>query len=104
MERKDSGNTQARIAWGGDNYIISDGLSTDYYINLQKEKVAQEKKGAGFARFCSFLESQEIANSSDLYRSLDDIIREKKAQHVAFFIRISFLEGTAKSYVPTQEC
>lgn len=51
MEQKESGNMQARIAWGGDNYIFSDGLSTEYYINLQKEKVAQEKKGVEFVLF-----------------------------------------------------
>ena len=51
METKENEREQARIAWGGDNYIISDGLSTEYYINLQKEKAALVKKGAGLVLF-----------------------------------------------------
>ena len=36
--------SKARVAWGGDRYIINDGKSTDYYIQLQKEKVARENR------------------------------------------------------------
>lgn len=41
--RKDE--KKPRIAWGGDRYFLSDGLPTEYFINLQKEKVMREKKG-----------------------------------------------------------
>ena len=42
--RKDE--KKPRIAWGGDRYFLSDGLPTEYFINLQKEKVLREKKGS----------------------------------------------------------
>ena len=35
---------KARIAWGGDRYNMSDGKPTEYYINLQREKVQREQR------------------------------------------------------------
>ena len=35
-----------RIAWGGDRYYMNDGKTTEYYINLQKTKVENEKKSS----------------------------------------------------------
>lgn len=44
MNQPQSTKSKARVAWGGDRYIISDGKSTDYYIQLQKEKVSRENR------------------------------------------------------------
>ena len=44
MQRSVSGTSNARIAWGGDRYVISDGKSTQYYIDLQKEKARKAKE------------------------------------------------------------
>ena len=44
MQRPVSTTSNARIAWGGDRYVISDGKSTQYYIDLQKEKARKEKE------------------------------------------------------------
>ena len=82
MDSNDSSNKKARIAWGGDHYIISDGLSTEYYINLQKEKVAQEKKDIKYPIDGELKKYQMAVASNDINRSLDDIIREKRAQQV----------------------
>lgn len=43
MQHPLSGTSSPRIAWGGDRYVISDGKSTQYYIDLQKEKVLKAK-------------------------------------------------------------
>lgn len=43
MQRPFPGTSSPRIAWGGDRYVISDGKSTQYYIDLQKEKVLKAK-------------------------------------------------------------
>ena len=44
MQRPVSTTSSARIAWGGDRYVISDGKSTQYYIDLQKEKARKAKE------------------------------------------------------------
>ncbi len=43
MQNQNNGNKKPRIAWGGDRYFLSDGLPTEYFINLQREKVLQEQ-------------------------------------------------------------
>lgn len=44
MQNQNNKDKKPRIAWGGDRYFVSDGLPTEYFINLQREKVLREKK------------------------------------------------------------